>query len=217
MFILIWASRVTRACRRLSASQRLPGKTIANHFRRHEVVHSGKHLGSPNLYSCSPQFWCRPLAGTEIFENSGYRREKSNAGGPMSCYPSPGTILLSKVWQPRTTVHGCHEQDHPACAHSRPGRVLRSGTWWELVENNPNAGESAVLIRKSTLQGRNSLHHMISPAGRDHLITLRSDTNSLMIGNVHLEPNSTLMEFGVRLRTMCTQAVLPCKSWNPDC
>ena len=43
------------------------------------------------------------------------------------------------------------------------------------MEDNRNAGGSAVLIHKSLLQSGNVLQHKITCVGRNHLITRRSE------------------------------------------
>ena len=78
-------------------------------------------------------------------------------------------------------------------------------TQWQMagtfVEGQVNAGGSARLIRKALLQGGSVLQHEITRTGRDQETT-RLESRLLMIAIVHFEPNSTLRDRRVRLRTI---------------
>ena len=55
-----------------------------------------------------------------------------------------------------------------------------------------NVTGSAVVIRKALLQSGCALHHEITNVGGlDPLILVNSESNLMMIANVHLDPSST--------------------------
>ena len=71
-----------------------------------------------------------------------------------------------------------------------------------FVEDQVNAGGSAMLVRKYPLEGGSVLEHVVTHVGRDHLITIRAEIKSLMIASVHLEPGSNLTDLRGRTRAI---------------
>ena len=57
---------------------------------------------------------------------------------------------------------------------------------------NENAGGSAICIHRDLLPEEAIVTHSVSCHGRDHLVNIRSERHSLVIVNVHFEPELTL-------------------------
>ena len=62
----------------------------------------------------------------------------------------------------------------------------------KFVNDQFNAGGSAILVRKTVVHGDTMRTHVIAQMGQDHFVEIRSENRLLMIADVHLEPGSSL-------------------------
>ena len=65
--------------------------------------------------------------------------------------------------------------------------------------DNESAGGSAICIRRDLLPEEALVTHLMSCHGRDHLVNIQSERHSLVIVNVHFEPDLTLRQLRGRL------------------
>ena len=63
-----------------------------------------------------------------------------------------------------------------------------------------NAGGSVICIHRDLLPEEALVTHLITCHGRDHLVNIRTERHSLVIVNVHFEPDLTLGQLRGRLR-----------------
>ena len=68
-----------------------------------------------------------------------------------------------------------------------------------LLPDNENAGGSAICIHRDLLPEEAIVTHLITCHGRDHLVNIRSERHSLVIVNVHFEPELTSRQLRGRL------------------
>ena len=76
-------------------------------------------------------------------------------------------------------------------------RLKQYGTF---IPKNANAGGSAVCIHMDFLPDDAMVTHVVTCQGRDHVVSLRSGCRSLVVINVHFEPELTLRSQRERLR-----------------
>ena len=69
-----------------------------------------------------------------------------------------------------------------------------------LLPDIKNAGGSAICIHRDLPPEEALVTHSITCHGRDHLVNIRSEGHSLVIFNVHFEPDLTLRQLRDRLR-----------------
>ena len=69
-----------------------------------------------------------------------------------------------------------------------------------FIPENENAGGSATCIHRDLLPEEALVTHLITCHGRDHLVNIRSERHSLVIVNVHFEPELTLRQLRGILR-----------------
>ena len=69
-----------------------------------------------------------------------------------------------------------------------------------FIPGNENAGGSAFCIHKDLLPEDAIVTHMIACQGRDHIVNVQSGRQSLVIVNIHFEPELTLRQLRERLR-----------------
>ena len=69
-----------------------------------------------------------------------------------------------------------------------------------FIPNNANAGGSAIRIHKDLLPDDALVTHVVTCQGRDHVVSIRSGCRSLVIVNVHFEPELTLRSLRARSR-----------------
>ena len=69
-----------------------------------------------------------------------------------------------------------------------------------FLPDNENAGGSAVFIHLDLPPEEALVTHLITCHGRDHLVNIQSERHSLVIVNVHFEPDLTLRQLRDRLR-----------------
>ena len=69
-----------------------------------------------------------------------------------------------------------------------------------FLPDNENAGGSAICIHGDLLPEEAIVTHLITCHGRDHLVNIRSERHSLVIVNVHSEPELTLRQLRGRLK-----------------
>ena len=62
-----------------------------------------------------------------------------------------------------------------------------------FIPGSENAGGSAICIHKDILPKDAIVIHMITCQGRDHVVNMQSGRQSLVILNVHFEPELTLV------------------------
>ena len=67
-------------------------------------------------------------------------------------------------------------------------------------EARANAGGSAICIREDLLPDDAVVTHVITCQGRDHIVNVRSGYRSIVVVNVHSEPELTLRSLRERLR-----------------
>ena len=68
-----------------------------------------------------------------------------------------------------------------------------------FLAENENAGGSAICIHRVLLPEEAIVTHVVTCQGRDHLVNIRSGRHSLVIVNVHFEPELTLKQLRGRL------------------
>ena len=68
-----------------------------------------------------------------------------------------------------------------------------------FLPDNENAGGSAICIHRDLLPEDAIVTHVVTCQGRDHLVNIRSGRHSLVIVNVHFEPEPTLRQLRGRL------------------
>ena len=61
-----------------------------------------------------------------------------------------------------------------------------------FIPGNENAGGSAICFRKELLPEDAIVTHVITCQGRDNIVSVQSGWQSLVIVNVHFEPELTL-------------------------
>ena len=69
-----------------------------------------------------------------------------------------------------------------------------------FIPGNENAGGSAICIHKDLLPENAIVTHTVTCQGRDHIVSIQSGRQSLVIVNVHFEPDLTLRRLRERLR-----------------
>ena len=69
-----------------------------------------------------------------------------------------------------------------------------------FIPGNENAGGSAFCIHKDLLPEDAIVTHVITYQGPDHILIVQSGRQSLVIVNVHFEPELTLRQLHARLR-----------------
>ena len=69
-----------------------------------------------------------------------------------------------------------------------------------FIPGNENAGGSAICLHKDILPEAAIVTHLITCQGRDHIVNVQSGRHSLVIVNVHFEPELTLRQLRERLR-----------------
>ena len=69
-----------------------------------------------------------------------------------------------------------------------------------FIPGNENAGGSALCLHKDILPEEAIVTHLITCQGRDHIVNILSGRHSLVIVNVHFEPELTLRQLRERLR-----------------
>ena len=79
-----------------------------------------------------------------------------------------------------------------------------------FILRNENAGGSAICIHRDLLPEEAIVTHLITCQGRDHLVNIQSGRRSLVIVNVHFEPELTLRQLRGRLSII--QPALACIS-----
>ena len=72
--------------------------------------------------------------------------------------------------------------------------------WYVYIPDNANASGSAICIHKDLLPDDAVVTHVVTCQGRDHVVNVRSGCQSLVIVNVHFEPELTLRSLRERLR-----------------
>ena len=72
--------------------------------------------------------------------------------------------------------------------------------WYFHFPRNENAEGSAMCIHKDILPEEAIVTNLITCQGRDHVVNVQSGRQSLVIANVHFEPELTLTQFRERLR-----------------
>ena len=68
-----------------------------------------------------------------------------------------------------------------------------------FLPDNENAGGSAICIHRNLLSEDAIVTHVVTCQGRDHLVNIRSGQHSLVIVNVHFEPELTSRQLRGRL------------------
>ena len=68
-----------------------------------------------------------------------------------------------------------------------------------FLPDNENAGGSAICIHRDLPPEEALVTHLITCHGRDHLVNIRSERHSLVIVNVHFEPELTVRQLRGRL------------------
>ena len=68
-----------------------------------------------------------------------------------------------------------------------------------FLPDNENAGGSAICILRNLLPDDVIVTHVVTCQGRDHLLNIRSERHSLVIVDVHFEPELTLRRLRGRL------------------
>ena len=63
-----------------------------------------------------------------------------------------------------------------------------------------NAGGSAICIHKDILPGDAVVTHVVACQGRNHIVNIRSGCRSVVVVNVHFEPELTMTSLRERLR-----------------
>ena len=71
---------------------------------------------------------------------------------------------------------------------------------FDFIPDNANAGRSAIWIHRDLLPAEAIVTHLITCQGRDHIVNIQSGRQSLVIINVHFEPELTLRQLRERLR-----------------
>ena len=74
-------------------------------------------------------------------------------------------------------------------------------TLWYILPDNESAGGSAICIHRDFLLEEAIVTHLITCQGRDHIVNIQSGRRSLVIVNVHFEPELTLRQLRGRLRS----------------
>ena len=144
---------------------------------------------------------------------------RATGGRPLVdeiCVHIPDAGLRVASWKPTASAQSferclqrlcraidvvCLQETHGRSVFSRAVSTISSQ--WHMVgtfvDGLVHAGGSAILVRKSPLQGGCVRENVVIHIGRDHLITLRAANRLLMIANVHLEPGSNLTHLRGRL------------------
>ena len=71
-----------------------------------------------------------------------------------------------------------------------------------FLPDNENAGGSAVCIHRNLLPDDVIVTHVVTCQGRDHLLNIRSGRHSLVVVDVHFEPDLTMRQLRGRLRLL---------------
>ena len=74
-----------------------------------------------------------------------------------------------------------------------------------FIPKNANSGGSATCIHKDLLPDDALVTHVVTCQGRDHVVSIRSGCRSLVIVNVHFEPELTLRSLRERSRRITPQ------------
>ena len=78
-----------------------------------------------------------------------------------------------------------------------PPRFRLYGTF---LPGNENAGGSAICIHKDLLPDDDVVTHVVTCQGRDHIVNIQSGCRSIVVVNVHFEPELTLRSLRESLR-----------------
>ena len=79
------------------------------------------------------------------------------------------------------------------------------GFFVTFILGNENVVGSAICIHKELLHEDAAVTHMITCQGRDHIVSIQSGRHSLVIINVHFEPELSLRQLRERLHLIHPQ------------
>ena len=96
----------------------------------------------------------------------------------------------------------CHQEVHGKDEYLQAIQVMapRFRLFGAFLLDNENAGGSAICIHRDLLPEEAIVPHLITCQGRDHIVNIQSGRQSLVIVNVHFEPELTLRHLRGRLR-----------------
>ena len=128
------------------------------------------------------EYWC--LVGS-VFTR--HRRRESQLAYLKKLFDRNNIICLQEV-------HG--KDDFLQAVQVLAPRFRFFGTF---LLDSENAGGSAISIHRELLPEEALVTHLITCHGRDHLVNIQSERHSLVIVNVHFEPERTLRQLRGRL------------------
>ena len=100
-----------------------------------------------------------------------------------------------------TTTSFCLQEVHGKDEFLQAIQVLapRFRLFGTFLLDNENAGGSPICIHRDLLSEEAIVTHVVTSQGRDHLVNVRSGRHSLVIVNVHFEPELTSRQVRGRL------------------
>ena len=100
-----------------------------------------------------------------------------------------------------TTTSSCLQEVHGKDEFLQAIQVLapQFRFFGTFLPDNENAGGSAICIHRDLFPEEALVTHSITCHGRDHLVNIQSERHSLVIVNVHFQPDLTLRRLRGRL------------------
>ena len=158
------------------------GKVLFNHLKYYKVLQVGIHVAISLMEVCDI------LLGTPVVSLDRFFLAEEQRAQTQ--------IYLRKLFDNNNIL--CLQKD----AYLQAIQVLapRFRFFATFIPGDENAGGSAICIHKDLLPEDAVVTHMITCQGRDHIVNVQSGRQSLVIVNVHFEPELTLRRFRERLR-----------------
>ena len=123
-------------------------------------------------------------------------------GSSFSSQTSRKENITTSVDLPEATTSSAHKKfmGKTSFFHALQIPALRFPLFGTFIPINANAGGSAICIHKDLLPDGAVVTHVVTCQGRDHVVNMGSGCRSLVVVNVHFEPEVTLRSLRGRLR-----------------
>ena len=161
------------------------GKVLFNHLKYYKVLQVGIHVAISLMEVCGV------LLGTPGVSLDRFFLAEEQRGQTQIFQEALGNNNILCLQE----VHG--KDEYLQAMQVLAPRFRFFGTF---IPGNEDAGGSAICIHKDLLPEDAIVTHMITCQGRDHIVSIQSGRQSLVIVNVHFEPELTLRRLRERLR-----------------
>ena len=185
-----------------SSRPSLPPDVPSGEQQRGAFPASIRSLWRQDALQAQPQILQRPTGwdGCGFFLSEGMRCSTWNTRGLVGSFFSRQRNREFKLKYLKKLL----DNNNMICLHEVHGKdeflqaiqVLapRFRLFGTFLPNNENAGGSAICIHRDLLPEEAIVTHVVTCQGRDHLVNIRSGRHSLVIVNVHFEPELTVRQ-----------------------